>query len=219
MVLAIVAGDVVIAAGVVKNPDAFQTPAKIVFFTLFVAFGFSLIPLMVKLVLGFQVLIGNDKLPPVRAAIDRSAWIVGALWALMATGLAVALPAAIRAGFFSNDSSPPSSASDRRAAEAIAKMPLQGTLVAAPGMQTRRMVEESTLKIRSGAASPLFSGAQFGGAAIFDYRVAGTATTFHRCRYYYITTYARSPRRIEAINVGISAEKLTHGDLKDAERF
>ena len=215
MIAAIVAGDAVIAAGIVKNPDAFQTPAKIVFFTLFVAFGFSLIPLMVKLVLGFQVLVGNGNIAPVRAAITHSAWIVGVLWALMATGLAVALPAAIREGFFNNDSSVPS---ESQAAGAIATMPVQGTLVAAPGMQTGTMLGKSSLKIRSGSQSPLFSGAQFGGAAIFDYRVAGTATIFHRCRYYYITTYLRRPQRIAAINVGISPEKLTRDALEAVER-
>ncbi|MGA8574206.1 MAG: hypothetical protein WB609_00770 [Candidatus Cybelea sp.] len=220
MLLAIFAGDVVIAAGVVKNPSAFQTPAKIVFFTLFVAFGFSLVPLMVKLVLGFQVIIGNGNLAPVKAAISHSALIVGVLWALMAAGLAVGLPAAIRQGFFNNDSLPASSvSSDSQAAEAIANMPVQGTLVAAPGMQVRRMLQESSLKVRSGSKSPLFSGAQFGSAAIFDYRVANTATIFRRCRYYYITTYAGRPLRIEGINVGISPEKMTRDDLKAAERI
>jgi hypothetical protein len=218
MLLAIVAGDAVTTAGIVKNPDAYQVPAKIVFFTLFVAFGFSLIPLMVKLVLGFQVLVGNGNLAPVKAAIKYWAWIVGVLWALMAAGLAVGLPTAIRQGFFNNDSAPPTS-SDRRAAEAIARMLVQGTLVAAPGMQTRTMLAESSLKIQSDPQSPLFSGAQFGGAAIFDYRVAGTATIFHRCRYYYITTYARYPHRLEAINVGISAEKMGRSELKVAERL
>jgi hypothetical protein len=220
MLLAIFAGDAVIAAGVVKNPSAFQTPVKIVFFTLFVAFGFSLVPLMVKLVLGFQVIIGNGSLAPVRAAISYSALIVGVLWALMAAGLVIGLPAAIRQGFFSNDSSPASSASSgSQAAEAIANMPVQGTLVAAPGMQIRSMLQESSLKVRSGSKSPLFSGAQFGGAAIFDYRVANTATIFHRCRYYYITTYALRPLRIEGIDVGISPEKLTRHALNASERI
>jgi hypothetical protein len=216
MVLAIVLGDALIESGAVKNPGAFETPAKILFFTLFVAFGFSLIPLMVKLVLGFQVLVGNGNLRPVRAAIDHSAWIVGVLWALMALGLATGLPAAIRQGFFGDESS--SLSPERRAAQAIARMPVQGTLVAAPGMRSHRMLEESTLRVRAGSTSTLFSGARFGGAAIFDYRIADTTTTFRRCRYYYITTYARRPSVIEAIDVGISAEKLTRAALASAER-
>ncbi|MGA7356823.1 MAG: hypothetical protein WBW76_15465, partial [Candidatus Cybelea sp.] len=51
MMLAIALGDALIGSGVVKDPLQYQMPAKIVFFTLFVAFGFSLIPLMVRVVL------------------------------------------------------------------------------------------------------------------------------------------------------------------------
>jgi hypothetical protein len=219
LVLAIVVGNAIIGAGLVRNPNAFQTPAKIVFFTLFVLFGFSLIPLMVRIVLGAQVAFGNANVAPVRAAIDHSYWIVGCIWALMAAGLVVALPAAIRDGFFSNDSASSSgdAAAEKAAAEAIARMPTQGTLVAAPGMEIRQMRAESTLRIRSGSSSSLFSGARFGGAAIFDYRIAGSRIVFQRCRYYYITTYTHAPDRIEAINVGISPEKLTRPQLNAAE--
>jgi predicted Fe-Mo cluster-binding NifX family protein len=124
------------------------------------------------------------------------------------------LPAAIRDGFFAGESSPAQS----EAAKAIARMPVEGTLVAAPGMPASRMLAQSTLRVRRGATSPLLRGARYGGAAIFDYRVAGTATTFHRCRYYYITSTRKPPNRIEEINVGISAEKLTKTGLEAAER-
>ena len=214
LLLAVFAGNALIASGAVKDPTAFETPAKIVFFTLFVAFGFSLVPVMVKLVLGFQVAIGNRDLAPVQVAVDYSWWIVGAFWALMALGLAVGLPAAIHDGFFAGESSPAAS----EAAKAIARMPVGGTLVAAPGMPASRMLAQSTLRVRRGATSGLFSGARYGGAAIFDYRVAGTATTFRRCRYYYITTSRKRGDRIEEINVGISAEKLTKAGLDAAER-
>ncbi len=213
LILAVMIGDAIEAAGVVKDPSALQTPAKIVFFALFVAFGFSLIPLMVRLVLGFQVLIGNKNVAPVRIAVARSNWIVGIIWALMAAGLATALPAAIGQGFFAGGSPESATPSD-----AIANTPVQGTLVAAPGMQTGRMLADSTLKVRTGSNSPLFSGARYGGAAIFDYRVAGTTTVFRRCRYYYVTVDERHPKRIAMVNVGISAEKLTRAQLTDAER-
>ena len=214
LLLAAFARNALIASGAVKDPSAFETPAKITFFTLFVAFGFSLVPVMVKLVLGFQVAIGNRNVAPVRAAVDYSWWIVGAFWALMAFGLAVGLPAAIRDGFFEGESSPAQS----EAARAIARMPVEGTLVAAPGMPASRMLAQSTLRVRRGATSPLFSGARYGGAAIFDYRVAGTATTSRRCRYYYVTTSRKRSDRIEEINVGISAEKLTKAALAVSER-
>ncbi len=93
-------GNALQSANVVKNPAALETPVKIVFFTLFVLFGFSVIPLMVRVVLGVQVALGNGGIGPIKAAMNYSNWIVAAFWLLMAAGLVVALPAAIRAGFF-----------------------------------------------------------------------------------------------------------------------
>ncbi len=219
ILLAVIVGDAIIASGAVANPTAFETPAKIVFFTLFVAFGFSLIPLMVAIVLGGLDLIGKGlKVQPFQPLISRPGWIVWPIWALMALGLTVALPAAIRAGFFGHDGATSANQSERTAAEAIARMPVQGTLVAAPGMSIARTISASSLKVQRGSKSELFSGAQYGGAAIFDYRIAGSATTFARCRYYYITTYAREPARIATINVGISSEKMSRAALDAADR-
>jgi len=219
ILLAVIVGDAIIASGAVANPTAFETPAKIVFFTLFVAFGFSLVPLMVAIVLGGLDLIGKGlKAQPFQPLISRPGWIVWPIWALMALGLTVALPAAIRAGFFAQDEAMPAAQSERAAAEAIARMPVQGTLVAAPGMPIARVISASSLKVQRGSKSELFNGAQYGGAAIFSYRIAGSATTFARCRYYYITTYARDPARIATINVGISAEKMSRATLDATDR-
>jgi hypothetical protein len=219
ILVAVIVGDVAIASGAVANPTAFETPAKIVFFTLFVAFGFSLIPLMVALVLGGLDLIGKGLgTQPFQALISRPGWIVWPIWALMALGLTVALPAAIRAGFFAHDDAASATQSERTAAEAIARMPVQGTLVAAPGMRIARVISASSLKVQRGSKSELFNGAQYGGAAIFNYRVAGSATTFARCRYYYITTYPGDPARIATINVGISSEKMSRAALDAADR-
>ncbi len=217
MMLAIVLGDALIASGAVKHPMQYQTPAKIFFFALFVALGFSLVPLMVKLVLAGLELIGKSlNVQPFAPLIARPGWIVWPIWLLMASGVAVALPAAIHAGFFAPDAG--AAAANDSTAEAIAKIPTQGTLVAAPGMATATMLADSTLAVQRGSRSPLFSGAQFGGAAIFDYRIAGTATVFRRCRYYYIATSTRSPDRIATINVGVSPEKMSRKQLVATER-
>ncbi len=219
ILLAVIVGDAITASGAVANPTAFETPAKIIFFTLFVAFGFSLIPLMVALVLGGLNIIGKGlTVQPFQPLISRPGWIVWPIWALMALGLTVALPAAIRAGFFAHDDATSTAQSERHAAEAIARTPVQGTLVAAPGMPLARMISASSLKVQRGSKSELFSGAQYGGAAIFNYRIAGSATIFDRCRYYYITTYTRDPARIATINVGISSEKMSRASLDAAER-
>ncbi|HET6275536.1 MAG TPA: hypothetical protein VFE16_06325 [Candidatus Cybelea sp.] len=218
LIVAITVGNVLIESGAVKNPMQYQTPAKIVFFSLFVALGFSLIPLMVRLVLSGLDSIGKSvNASPFAPIIARPGWIVWPMWLLMASGLAVALPAANRDGFFAADGVPQAPGHDS-AAEAIAKMPSQGTLVAAPGMAIASMLADSTLAVRRGSSSQLFSGAQFGGAAIFDYHVAGTTTVFHRCRYYYITTAAHNPTRIATVNVGISPEKMSREQLVAADR-
>ncbi|MGC2405852.1 MAG: hypothetical protein WA431_05535, partial [Candidatus Cybelea sp.] len=104
MMLAIALGDALIGSGVVKDPLQYQMPAEIVFFTLFVAFGFSLIPLMVRVVLtGLEAIGRGVNAQPFAPLIARPGWIIWPLWLLMAAGLAVALPAAIRAGFFAPD--------------------------------------------------------------------------------------------------------------------
>lgn len=217
MMLAIVAGNVLIESGAVKNPIQYETPGKIIFFSLFVAFGFSLIPLMVRTVLtGLEGIGKSLNVSPFAALIARPGCIVWPMWLLMAAGLAVALPAAIRDGFFASDATTPGAQRDSRA-EAIAKMPTQGTLVAAPGMAIASMLAESTLAVSRGSKSELFSGAQFGGAAIFDYRIAGTPTIFRRCRYYYINTSEHDPARIATINVGISPEKMSHEQFVAAD--
>jgi hypothetical protein len=219
ILVAVIVGDAIIASGTVSNPTNFETPAKIAFFTLFVAFGFSLVPLMVALVLGGLDLIGKGlKVQPFQPLISRPGWIVWPIWALMAVGLTVALPAAIRAGFFAHDDATSAAQPEQNAAAAIARMPVEGTLVAAPGMPIARVISASSLKVQRGSKSELFSGAQYGGAAIFDYRIGGSATTFARCRYYYITTYARDPARIATINVGISSEKMSRAALDAADR-
>lgn len=219
ILLAVIVGDALIASGVVRSPAALETPAKIVFFTLFVAFGFSLIPLMVALVLGGLDQIGKGlNVQPFKPLIARPGWIIWPIWVLMALGLAVALPAAIQAGFFGNEDGSPARLAERIAAQAIVQTPAQGTLVAAPGMPVARMISESSIRVQRGSESELFSGARYGGAAIFNYRIAGSAITFSRCRYYYITTYADRPSRIATTNVGISSGKLGRAALDAANR-
>ena len=64
------------------------------------AFAFSAIPVMVKLVLGAQKVAGTDHLPVVKAALSAEAMVVWVIWVLMALGLAIAIPAAIGDGAF-----------------------------------------------------------------------------------------------------------------------
>jgi hypothetical protein len=86
--------------GYIADSSSSQLAAKIIFFTLFLAFGFSVIPLMVKLVLAGQATIGNGDVGLVRLVAAHEARIVIGLWVLIGLGLAVAIPAAIQDGFF-----------------------------------------------------------------------------------------------------------------------
>lgn len=190
----LIAGGALELAGV-KSLGVFRWPIAVTFFGLILAFAFSTIPLMLKLVLALQVWLGNAGVPPIKAAIEHQRVIVAAIWAVMALGCAVAIPAAILDGFGTGGSP---------FRDVVAHLPSQGTLVTAPGLTIRQTIDASSLKLALGSKSALFSRAQLGGAAIFDFRVAGTGLRLDRCRYYYITTYLRDRTRIEQVNVGTS---------------
>ena len=86
--------------GLLADSAGMRTASAIVFFSLCAALVFSAVPLMVKLVLGVQVGIGNAGQPLIAGLIARERTIVFALWALIALGLAIAVPAAIIDGAF-----------------------------------------------------------------------------------------------------------------------
>ena len=77
--------------------------ALALYFALFLAFGLSAIPVIVKLVLAFQVQIGNEDVAAVAAAIHRQNVIIYALWGLIRAGTVIAVPAAIMGGMFSDE--------------------------------------------------------------------------------------------------------------------
>ena len=93
-------GNALQAGGVVAESPALRLGAMIVFFGLTVALMFSFVPVMVKLVLGFQVGIGNAGQPVVAGFIARERLIIFVIWGLIALGLVIAVPAAIIDGAF-----------------------------------------------------------------------------------------------------------------------
>jgi hypothetical protein len=94
-----IAGNALQAAGVI--PPAGAGPVVIVvFMALFVAFGFSCVPVMVKLVFGAQKKLGNADKPAIKAVLSAETVIIWALWTLMALGLVIGIPAAILSGAF-----------------------------------------------------------------------------------------------------------------------
>jgi hypothetical protein len=71
-----------------KDMGAMRVPLMVLMFGLTAALAFSLVPVIVKLVLGGR----------------GGAVAIYAIWALMATGIAVALPVAIQSGLFNSSS-------------------------------------------------------------------------------------------------------------------
>jgi hypothetical protein len=100
IVVLAVLGNVLHDAGYLADSSATQMAARIIFFSLFLAFGFSCIPLMVKLVVAGQVSIGNGDVGLVRLVAAHQTGVIVTLWVLIALGLLIAIPAAIVNGFF-----------------------------------------------------------------------------------------------------------------------
>src|SRR5713226_10576712 len=82
-------------SGVVQDGPSIRLTAMVVSLGLSAALMFSLVPVMVKLVLGVQAGIGNAGHPVVTAMIAHARVIVFVLWGLIALGLVIAVPAAI----------------------------------------------------------------------------------------------------------------------------
>jgi len=102
-------GDVLAASGVIQDPAKIRLPGLIAVFGLFIAFGFSAIPVMVMSVLGAHKRIGQGDAQPIKGLIAAQNIIIWSLWALMAAGLLTALPAMVTLGVFSPEGpvSPP----------------------------------------------------------------------------------------------------------------
>ena len=148
-----IVGNALQASGIVKHPEALQTPMRIVFFTIFIVFAFSLVPTLVKVFVAGQGAIGNADKGFIQLIARHQVGVIFAIWGIWILGIAVALPTMISSGFFTDlggGTSPTTSGagnSDAEIAKEIAAMPVQGTLVAAPGMTVAEMRSGSSLKI------------------------------------------------------------------------
>jgi hypothetical protein len=93
-------GNLLDASGVIPRGPGIRLASLVIFFGLSVVLMFSAVPLMVQLVLGFQVRLGNANRPLIRALIAHQRVIVFVFWGLIALGLLIAIPAAIGDGAF-----------------------------------------------------------------------------------------------------------------------
>ena len=95
-------GAILQGMGVIRAPQALRVPMMIVMGLLVLGLVFSAVPVMVMLVLGVQKHIGNENVALVAAALRRQRTIIYVLWALLAVGSLIAIPAAILDGAFSD---------------------------------------------------------------------------------------------------------------------
>jgi hypothetical protein len=93
-------GAILQGMGVIRAPTAMRVPMMIVMGLLVLGLVFSAVPVMVMLVLGVQKNIGNENVALVAAALRRQRTIIYILWALLALGSLIAIPAAILDGAF-----------------------------------------------------------------------------------------------------------------------
>jgi hypothetical protein len=93
-------GNLLDALGLVPHDRGIQIAVLALMLGLCVGLAFSAVPLMVLIVLGFQVRIGNAGVPLIGTLIAHQRTIVLVLWGLMAAGLLIAVPAAILGGAF-----------------------------------------------------------------------------------------------------------------------
>ena len=181
--------------GLLPESPTVQLAAKVVFFGLFLFFGFSCIPLMLKLFLAGQTMIGNGELRIIRGVAAHETGIVVGAWLFLLAGLAIAVPAAIQDGFFGP--LPPAALS-----------PAEGTLVVEPGMSVDDMKRRSTLKIKGSADSVFASG------GVFDFKIGDGGVTLANCRYYFITTTSKDRTHIDMMSIGTSQRKVSRTELE-----
>src|SRR5258707_3152700 len=134
-----IAGNALEAAGVIETPREPQVEMMVLFFGLFLAFGYSAIPLMLKLFLAGQGRIGNADRSLVKGMAEHQTAIVLAFWALISCGLVLAIPAAIYDGAFGPG--------PRKAIDSLLIGRSKGTLAAKPRMAVHEILRASSVKL------------------------------------------------------------------------
>ncbi len=197
-------GNVLEKSGVGPLTGSSRYVAMGLFFGLFIAFGLSTIPVIVKLVLGVQVKAGNQGVGIIGAAIRHQNAIIWAMWVLILAGIAVATPAMIADGFFGD--------APKNALNKAAEGPNLGTLAGRPDMTVADMVTQSTMKI-----DVKYAGSAIAGGGVFDFTIPGTRMSFSNARYYFISTYSGDSSRVRSLNIGTSPEKMSLAALAQAD--
>jgi hypothetical protein len=73
---------------------------KLFYLLLFLVIGFALVPVALNYFITMQIKIGNEDFVLIKWLATNAPQVVYGLWALFIVGLCIALPAAIKGGFF-----------------------------------------------------------------------------------------------------------------------
>lgn len=207
LILFAILGNVVTGGRPLKDP-ALMLGAKVLIFGLFLAFGFSLIPLMLKIFLAAQVKIGNGEVGIIKTLASHQTAAVWIIWGLFIAGMAVAIPAAINDDFFGPDAA--------KSFRALFRGGSKGVLVAQPNMTPEEISQQSTLVLNQ-LKNPSGPGVPIADGVVFDFQIPGSAITFKGCRYYFMSFFSDDPTHIEGMSIGTSPDKMSIAEIDAAD--
>ena len=190
-----------------RDGVALETPVKIFAFAVFLAMGVSGMPLMLRLFLAGQRHLGNAGHPLVRLLADHETLVVVGFWSVCVVGLAIAMPVAIKDGFFG----PGASAWLENTLAGTSR----GVLVANVGMTVDEIRRRSTLAVGEAKGESLTGSSRLVAEVVFDLQIGDTGTRFERCRYYFVVTRPRGDLHVESMNVGVSPRARTRAELDE----
>ena len=193
-----------------RDGVALETPVKIFVFTVFLAMGFSAMPLMLRLFLAGQRRLGNAGHPLVRLLAEHETGVVIGFWSMCVVGLAIAVPFAIKDGFFG-----PAAAAWL---DSLFIGKSRGVLVANVGMTIDEVRRRSTLPVAEAKRETLTGSANLIAEVVFDLQIGDTGTRFEGCRYYFMVTRPRGGVHLESMNIGVSPRGHTRAEHDDEMR-
>ena len=101
LIVSAIIGNILESNGTLKTLSPRGVAAvKMFYFALFCVLVFSLVPLLLKYFISAQIKIGNEELFLIKWLQAHEQGVVFGFWTLCVIGLCMALPAAMRAGFF-----------------------------------------------------------------------------------------------------------------------
>ncbi|MBA3961568.1 MAG: hypothetical protein H0X40_06675 [Chthoniobacterales bacterium] len=193
-------GNVLQSAGMAPLSGRTSYLAMFGFFGLFMAFGFSAVPVMVKTVIAAQTRAG-----PVTEGLARHQnAIIYVIWGLMLAGSVIAIPAAVVGGLFGD--------APRQLVQRALEGSSMGTLSAAPGMSLDEMTKKSTVPLNL-----KFARTAIAGKGAFEFVVPHSSIRFPRARSYFITTRDDDHTKINVVNISTSPEKGSKASLDAAD--